>query len=487
MYSIYRYLKQITILFIHLSFLFLTMGCKKFVQISPPSTQLVTTNVFSNGNTATSAMIAIYSKMFSNQESWFMAQDQGLLADELTSHSTVVAQVEFYTNTMLPINNNGDWDRAYNYIYQANAIIENLQNNGNINSSIAQQLTGESLFIRAFWHFYLANMYGDIPLVTTTDYTINASITRTAQMQVYNQIVKDLSEAEAMLNTNYVDATDTAITTERIRPTKGAAEALLARVYLYKGKYDSAEACASNVINNSLYQLCVNLSPLMGANSVFLKNSTETIWQLGTPLPNVDNTLDAQYFNLAGAPSTGTYNSVTISPELLNSFEAGDLRKINWIGTYSTTRNPVNTYYYPYKYHAVNTATLTEYTMVLRLAEQYLIRAEAEAQLNDLTDAATDLNVIRNRAGLANISDSIASSQTTLLSAVLHERQVELFTEWGHRWFDLIRTGTVNAVMGAPGNICKTKGGVWNPDSQLYPIPQTEITNDPNLTQNPGY
>jgi hypothetical protein len=122
--------------------------------------------------------------------------------------------------------------------------------------------------------------------------------------------------------------------------------------------------------------------------------------------------------------------------------------------------------------------------MVLRLAEQYLIRAEAEANQGDSTDAMNDLNKIRNRAGLANYS---LLNNGPLLIAILHERQVELFTEWGNRWFDLIRTGAINAVLGSPGNVCQAKGGVWVSTSELFPIPQSEILDDPNLHQNPGY
>ena len=164
-------------------------------------------------------------------------------------------------------------------------------------------------------------------------------------------------------------------------------------------------------------------------------NSTEAIWQLYTPQPTSDNTNDAQNFILQGAPSTGTFHSSTISPQLLNSFETGDLRRANWIDSV-----PGTTYYYPHKYQAYNTSTLTEYTMVLRLAEQYLIRSEAEAQQNDLTDAVSDVNVIRARAGLAPLVVGVNTNNNLILS-VLHERQVELFTEWGNRWFDLIRTG----------------------------------------------
>jgi hypothetical protein len=116
--------------------------------------------------------------------------------------------------------------------------------------------------------------------------------------------------------------------------------------------------------------------------------------------------------------------------------------------------------------------------MFLRLGEQYLIRAEAEAHLNDNTNAIKDLNIIRNRAGLANYAG--ATDQTSVLTAIMHERQVELFCEWGNRWFDLKRTGTIDAVLGAekPG---------WQPYIALYPVPLTEIQSNPFLIQNPGY
>ena len=116
--------------------------------------------------------------------------------------------------------------------------------------------------------------------------------------------------------------------------------------------------------------------------------------------------------------------------------------------------------------------------MVLRLAEQYLIRAEARAQQNNISGSQSDLNLIRNRAGLVNTA---ANDKTALLTAIEHERQVELFTEWGHRWLDLKRTNRADAVLGP------IKAPNWQPTDMLYPIPQTQIANDPNVHQNPGY
>ncbi|HEY4197911.1 MAG TPA: RagB/SusD family nutrient uptake outer membrane protein, partial [Mucilaginibacter sp.] len=124
---------------------------------------------------------------------------------------------------------------------------------------------------------------------------------------------------------------------------------------------------------------------------------------------------------------------------------------------------------------------VTEYVMVLRLGEQYLIRSEARAQQGNFTGAQADLDTIRQRAGLASTT---ASDKAGLLAAILHERQVELFTEWGHRWLDLKRTATINATM---DTVCRQKGGTWDSHWQLYPVSAYEIKTDPNLSQTPGY
>jgi len=465
-------------------------GCKKFVEIPPPTTQLVNTTVFNNDGTATAAMMNIYVGMSSVQgissESYNMAESMGTYADELTlyDNSTDVYN-QLYINALQATSAPGPWVNAYNYIYQANAIISGLQTVGGTSPAIRQQLTGESYFIRAFWHFYLANIYGDVPLVLTPNYTTNATLPRTARVTVLQQVAADLQTANRMLNSNYVDGSDTTATTERVRPNKAAALALLARTYLYLGDYSKnaayytrADSAATAVISNSNYSLSA-------LNGVFLENSTEAIWQLQTPQPNAPaDTYDGLYFILLGAASAGGsgQNQTTISPQLMAAFEPNDQRNTTWISSFS---DGINIYYFPFKYQQ-NTNAGLEYTMVLRLGEQYLVRAEARAHEGNITGAQQDLNVIRSRAGLAGTT---AAAQSALLTAILHERQVELFTEWGARWFDLCRTGNANAVMGAPGNVCKFKGGVWSGTGYqlLFPIPRTDIQADPNLKQNPGY
>ncbi|HTF30713.1 MAG TPA: RagB/SusD family nutrient uptake outer membrane protein, partial [Flavitalea sp.] len=154
-----------------------------------------------------------------------------------------------------------------------------------------------------------------------------------------------------------------------------------------------------------------------------------------------------------------------------------------WINKYTdTVSNPHIEYYYPYKYKSATLDDpITEYATVFRLGEQYLIRAEARAQQGDILGATDDLNTIRARAGLGNTAATI---QSDLLAAILHERRVELFTEWGHRWFDLKRTASVDAVMNL---VTPQKGGTWSSNWAWYPIPDGELRANKNLVQNVGY
>lgn len=245
---------------------------------------------------------------------------------------------------------------------------------------------------------------------------------------------------------------------------------------MYTKDYTNAEAEASRLINNSTFQI----APL---NSVFLKTSTEAIWQLqavGTGTNS--NTGEGKLFILPAAGPSNSY-PVYLSNDVVNNFEAGDQRKTNWVGRDSVAPNAI--YYYPYKYKigAVNT-TAQEYCTVLRLAEQYLIRAEARAMQGNLQGAINDVNYIRLMHGGLSTPLPLPTSQSSAIATIIHERQVELFTEWGHRWLDLKRTKTADALMSV---VTPAKGGTWETTDQLYPIPQSELLKAPQLKQNPGY
>jgi hypothetical protein len=479
-------------------------SCKKLVEIPAPGGAITESNVYASNETAIAVLSGIYNSMNAAPEQPFQGSQSislftGLSSDELTLYSGITNETHlgYYKNALSaitpPVSGSEFWALLYNYVFRSNAAIEGLSSSTTLTPIVKQQLLGEAKFIRAFFYFYLVNLFGDVVLSLSTDPQVNTLLPRTPKAQVYEHIINDLKEAQELLSSNYVDATLLSTTIERVRPTKWAAAALLARVYLYTKDYARAEEQATIVVNNTA------LYSLPDINSAFLKNSREAIWQI-QPTRILFNTEDARtYIIPPSGPTHGVdvTNPVHLSYHLLNSFEVGDQRALygNWIDTTIFKINTIeyDTVTYPFKYKVntsnedinleTGTQNMTEYFMILRLSEQYLIRAEARAQQNNIGGSQSDLNAIRNRAGL---SPTTAVDKTTLLAAILHERQVELFAEWGHRWFDLKRTGNVESVM----NIvtpAKANGQPWQSYQQLYPLPLSDLNTAPNLVQNPGY
>lgn len=441
-------------------------SCDSFVEVDLPKSQLTTPTVFDDYTTANAALSDIYSKL----------RDQGLLAggasgisnqlgnyaDELTCFASPGdPTLLFYSNALQASNTTitDYWNIGYNHIYAANAVIEGVELSTKLTLEEKKQLKGEALFIRALVHFYLTNLYGDIPYITSNDHVSNNKAGKIPSKEIYNLIISDLESATALLSQDYNNV-------ERIRPNQFVIQALLARVYLYNQNWAEAANAASAVLNaTNLYSIENNIA------LVFLKESKETIWQFQPSMAG-KNTDEAGIFIFYSGPPP----FVSISDELITSFAINDLRKSNWI---ASVTDGVDTWYHPYKYKEFdNTASSLEYSIVFRLAEQYLIRAEARAQQGDLIGAKEDLNIIRKRAGLA---DTDAISQQEIIKAVLHERRWELFTEYGHRFFDLKRSGEIDAVLSS------AKAG-WNTTDVLFPLPQNELSINPNLRpQNSGY
>jgi hypothetical protein len=458
------------------------MSCKKLVEVDGPSTSMNSDIVYAMDATAIAVLTNIYANNMGNATDKIasMSLFPGLSADELKLFSGVSDPIYlFYYQNNLSSSVTGPmdyWVTLYNTVFVTNAAIEGLNSSKTLTPSVKKQLLGEAKFMRAFCYFYLVNLYGDVPLNLTTDYKANGMRPRTDKGKVYEQIMTDLKDAQGLLSDEYLNASMT-ITEERVRPNKSVASAMLARVYLYTGRNTEAEAEATSIITNKKVYDMVTL------NQVFLKNSLETIWALQPTSTGTDaNTGEGRLFILTSlSPPSPTLNPVYLQDNLVGSFEATDKRKSAWIGKYIDPDQNSNIYHYSYKYQvrAVEAPT-TEYSVVFRLAEQYLIRAEARVKQGNIDGAASDLNIIRKRAGL---EPTTAITQEGLIGAILNERRWELFTEWGHRWFDLKRTGKVDEIMQ------QIKGTYWQTTDQLYPIPQTELNGNPNIRgyQNPGY
>jgi hypothetical protein len=481
-YFIQSTLYKITRLVICLLIVFSLSCCSSLVKVDPPYTYINKDNVFNNESTATSALTYIYMDLSRNNFSQTPYISSiylfgGLLADELTLYDLSNSNfILYYYNALNQNMNIYLWNNAYTTIFDANSAIEGLSDNTILSKAVTQQLLGEAKFIRGFCYFYLVNTYGNVPIVLGTDPLINATLERSDVDKVYSQIISDLKDASDLLSDDFRSGNVSISTSDRVRPSKWAAKALLARTYLFHGDYALAEESASEVINNSA------LFQLDSLDNVFLINSKESIWQLQNVNNYQGNTGEGNLFVLpSGGPNTDNY-PIYLSHHVVESFEEEDQRKSHWLDTVMDDKK--NIYYYANKYKSgalTPAGKNTEYETVFRLGEQYLIRAEARARLNRLTEAEADLNVIRKRAGLKDFNGLTADN---LVEVILHERQVELFTEWGHRWFDLKRTGKINDVM---SSVTAEKGGIWNANWAYWPLNLSELLADPKLAQNNGY
>jgi len=448
-----------------IAFVIMISSCDSFVEVDLPNSQLTANTVFEEKATANAAMTDIYSKI----------RDAGLLTGSASGLSHLLGNytdelkfygdpqnntVAFYNNSLIASNTEikGLWDSSYNQIYAANAVIEGIEKSVHLPGPDKKQLIGEALFVRALLHFYLTNLFGDVPYITSTDYEQNRRAKKISVDMVYSSIKIDLEQAVLLLPENYVSQ-------DRVRPNKYAAHALLARVDLYAGLWDEASNEASAILNyTELYSYEEDL------DKIFLKESTATIWQLAPGFIG-GNTLESVTFNFTSGPPPLS----ALTDGFMSAFTQNDLRKTHWT---KAVTDGTTTWYHPFKYKQSDTDSSKEYSIIFRLAEIYLIRAEARAQSGDLIGAKEDLNKVRHTAALL---DTTAITQAEILEAILQERQLELFTEFGHRFFDLKRFNKIQSVL----SVVKTG---WDTHDALFPIPEVELNLNPNLKpQNSGY
>ena len=429
--------------------LLLTLGCEDFLEESPVDS-ITDRTAITDRESAESVIAALY-ELYPGRPAFILAA----MSDE---QNDVPGDSEFTLNAVQPTTGGitGVWNQSWELIYRANNIIQEIPRVEKLTSEQINQFVAEAKSLRALQYLvHLIPFFGDVPWIESTDIEVLRKISRIPKNEVLNNIISDLLEAELHLPDEY----DTEAKT-RTRITRGAAKAILARAYLYQENWQGAENKATEVINNRLYELQTNYE------DVFTPNSKESIFELwsdaftnqGIAQSFFPESLDGRY---AYAPTV----------KIQNAFEPGDLRKATALNTDD------NGLVYIFKYRDITASGDLQEKKELRLAEMYLIRAEARARQNKLAEAQEDLNIIRNRAGLPNTS---ASNQNDLLLAIEQERFVELCFE-GHRWADLIRTKRVDAVM-------SEFNPNWNPRAKLLPLPQAELDLNPNLRpQNPGY
>ncbi|AYL94402.1 RagB/SusD family nutrient uptake outer membrane protein [Mucilaginibacter celer] len=362
------------------------------------------------------------------------------------------------------------WRDSYQGIQKANVVLNRIDKITYTDPAVKQARKGEMLFIRALLYFNMVRLYGDVPLVTTetTDPNQYFGLGRQPAAKVYDQIKADLTAAIPLLPD---------VAGQPGRVIKTAAESLLGKVYLTLKDYTNAETQLQAVVNSGRHVLMAKPQDVFAVSN---ENNKEIIFavQFTSGLNgNSEGSIMFQQFS-PSATVTGAkgHNLPTLS--LYNLYTAGDLRKGVYV-TLAPTGAPFDN-----KLTAPTTVITDGPSdfVVLRYADVLLMLAEVENELGNSSQAATYLNTIRSRAGLDNTA---ASSQADLRDAIALERRLELIGE-GHRWFDLLRTGTAISVMNKwfkDNNILIT----IDQHNLLMPVPQSQINTDPAIKQNPGY
>ncbi len=448
---------RIILLTLALNFI-VVLSCQKMIEIEVPSSKVTTEMVFQDSTLSLQAMLNVYFTL-ENYDINFVPY-VGLYLGEFNTGSSNALYTSYASNTVYATDGNclNIWKIFYSVIYQTNSIIDGLTNQPNLTETFKRRLLGESKFLRAYSYLYLCNIYGDVPLLLSTDVYLSTDAKRTNSNTIYEQVISDLTDAKNLLSI-YPEE-------EKVRADKVAANALLARVHLYLRHWDEASKEATEVIQQK------NIHELPELTNVFIKNSPETVLQLW------DN-LGYAPIAVSFIPSTlsSSAPSFILSDQILNSFESGDKRKDSWV-TYKIVNSVAYPYATKYKRRSASSTGSSEYTSLLRVSEQFLIRAEAELRLGNLDNSISDLNIIRKRAGLSNLPTDL--NQEQIYTSLEAERRSELFAESGHYFFDLKRWGKIDEV------ISKIKPN-WKSYMSLYPVPQSEIGRNPQLTQNPGF
>lgn len=426
-----------------------------------PRLDISTGQAITNKRGAEAALLGAYSELQSNSYYGFEYPALAYLsADEVDWSGSFNFYQQFDLNAIPSENSSikSVWSQIYRVVNVANNLIEKVPaiQDRNLTEAQRQKILGEAYFLRALSYFDLGRAWGGVPLVLkpTTTKEGGKGIKRATLQQTYEQVLSDLEQAEKLLPS----------LTARSRASKEAVWALKARLYLYQKQWEKAEEYATLVINSGRFNLVKPYSSFYTG-----KLTQESILEL--VYDNSDRNSHANYW----LPSSrgGRYEwkpSAGITSELRDATIGGERSAV--IG--SQINNGKETVF-GQKYSKV--ATGEDGAFILRIAEQYLIRAEAKLKkaTPDLRGALADLNKVRERAELEPL---VIADVNTALLAVEQERKVELAFE-GHRWFDLIRTGRAAAVL-----------GISDQNKFLFPIPNSEILADPDLgpeDQNPGY
>ena len=451
------------------------VGCDVLEQ--EPQAEISDENAFNNAKGAQAALAGLYDQL---QDDFYYGRQLQIIGDVSSDIAQSIGTWDFYREmdtyqvgtTNLEVRN--FWTQGYAAINQANNLIEAVPGIENMGEEAKDEMLGQAYFVRALAFFDLARAFGGVPgevgslgvpLVTAPSRQIDETShpERASLADTYAQVERDLEQAlERLPGTYGADQTD------RSQAVTATAQALLARLHLYLKSYADAARQATLVIENPRYALVENYADIFSNNF-----TTESIFELSY------NSTDQSSLRYWYAPGKiGGRGELAAHASLYEQISASGQDERAGLYAYSEEEGA----WYPTKYSKTDAS---DHAHVLRIAEMYLIRAEARANTGDLEGALADVNAVRARAGLDAFA---AETQAQVLSEIYEQEKFEFAFE-GHRWFDLIRTGRALTVLAsvprtnAPG----APATLTNPGRQLLPIPQADMDANENIVQNEAY
>lgn len=451
-------MKNYKILFTLFAGLLVLNSCKDFLDLAPIS-EIGSNGFYSNNEQLEAGVFAIYDGMQTMVQTEYAVTE--IRSDNSKTRTSEGEGAQFESMNIDPANSTVSdyWSNNYNVIFRANIVLENLDA---ATAAKKSQFEGEAKFARGMCHFNLVRAFGDVPLIkqviTPSD---NSFFVRTPKAEVYAAIISDLKDAAAMLPARAAIGEG--------RATKGAANALLAKVYLTTGDYAAAKTTLA-AVSTSEYSLVANY------NDVFYKERGKEIIFAVQFIS--DNALDSELFSL-DFTSKGRATGLNYpTDDLMSALDAADLRKSTLfylepaVGEYECAK---------FRSSSTNSSFGGNDWIVIRYADVLLMQVEAIMAGNASTSdaaAVAAFNAVRTRAGLPTVT-------SVTKDALAKERRIEFAFE-NQRLYDLVRLGMADAVLsafsgkGEPAFNYKTT-------ALLLPVPQREINLYDKLAQNPGY